>query len=327
MRKPTYFDYFRPADMGDLSRKMREFSPNIVMDDFDVQHTIKGRSSGKVKYSTSLFIENHDITDPEMNLLGITSLPLHSKNETDAFLIQNGWSKKSRSWWDTYLRPICQFNDPYVNLEVYTCPWLFHQLEKSGMLNGNHTYHVMSSPSVRHNPGAMWRFKGLDSDMPVFIVDADALDTERPGIDQWLRSKAKWWRAAHNGANELNSFDNRSVFYHPITASQFGCIGGVVSDDIITEQMKVFYWAASMGLVQNEVWHPGIEKSCPIFGRSPSGYGFDEVFCAQVLFPQMLKDGLFSVFPPRDRRSTFGQLDLEMCQALHPSSGNETVVI
>jgi len=316
-KHPEYFDYFRPADLGGLITKFdeSESGKDKWRLPFEVIKTIPGkRNGGRMKYTTSLFLQNHNFWEPMLSVQTIKMLPLNSKSQCDAHLSRNGWEKPDRSWWSSYLEPILRFDDPTVNLHVYVCPFVFSALVAHDMVPRHHTYHVMLSSTTRHNPGAMWRFLGLDSDRPVLCVDADSLCCERPFLNEWIGSELAWWRRAHNGKSDFNNFDDNSVFYHAVTASHFGYQPHtIITAERIMDALVAFYWAGHRGLVQNSVWHPDLQKECPIFGRNPAGYGFDELFLNQVIFPWMIKDGMFSVFPESDRRSTFGDLDLRLC--------------
>jgi len=316
---PSFFDYFRPADMSDLLTKFKEANSPIEQAKgvalFDVHKTVGSVSgSRQIKYTTSLFLQNHNFWEKPVHLEAVMEMPTSNAEENHRFLVENGWAKPDRSWWKSYLDPILSFNSPDVDLEVYICPFLFTVLSSASLLPSRHTYKVMSRTSNRHNPGAMWRFLGLDSSKPVFVADADSLNQFRLCGWEWIQSDIKWYRRAHNGKADHNDFDGNSVFYHAVTASEFGCKAGCVSEAKMRETLAAFYWAAKNGLVQNSVWHPDLRKVCPLFGRSPDGYGFDELFCQLVLFPLMVKEGVFSVFPQPDRRGTFGDLDLALCQ-------------
>jgi len=76
-------------------------------------------------------------------------------------------------------------------------------------------------------------------------------------------------------------------------------------------------------MVQNCVYYPPLKKMCSLFGRNPYGYGFDELFLMQVVFPLAFKKGIFSVFGPSDRRTYLAGLDLMACE----KADNHQVVI
>jgi len=320
------FRLYRPLDPTKLVDAFIEATTHQykakLFNMFTPETVIQGRTTGVIKFTTSLFAQNHDYQNQRIPDKKVRSLPVHDPDQTQRHLVDHGWVKQDRNWWRTYLQPILEFDDPAIDLEVYVCPLLFEAARS--LLPERHTYKVMRVPTIRHNPGAMWRFLGLSSSKPVFNIDSDALPYALPYLKEWEQSKCLWFRKAHCADREINNFSDDSVFYHPMTASEVGLkAGGLPGVAQIRDWLCAFWWAANHGMVQNCVYYPPLKKMCSLFGRNPYGYGFDELFLMQVVFPLAFKKGIFSVFGPSDRRTYLAGLDLMACE----KADNHQVVI
>jgi len=316
------FKLYRPVDIKRLVSLYNESANpaerSMVRSHFRINNQFEGTQGGDIKFSTSLFLQNHDFQNPSLNPNFFRLIPFHDPEGCDRMLNDHGWVKKGRSWWNTYLKPLIEFDNETIDLHVYICPYLFDAIRS--LLPQRHTYHIMENPSIRHNPGSLWRFLGLTSSKTVFNVDADALPYSIEHLPRWIDSKRTWFRRAHCCSQEVNEFDDNSVFYHPMTASEFGCRAFSIRQGEMFEWLCAFWWAAHHSLLQTSVWYPPLNKMCNLFGRHPHGYGFDEIFLMQVIYPMAFKDGMFSIFPPDDRMTYLSRLDFKACKSMEGST-------
>ena len=145
---------------------------------------------------------------------------------------------------------------------------------------------LMKSNSIRHNPGAMWRFLALaETDKLITIVDADRAATPFFDIERteaMAGAGLNWWRVPVWG--ELNEIGN--VSYRPFLALQFGSTGGLTE---VNMMMQALVWATQNQQIETFAKLPGCAPK-PVHGTVWPDYGFDEWFLLCGIYPRAAYD-------------------------------------
>jgi hypothetical protein len=177
---------------------------------------------------------------------------------------------------------------------------------------------LMESRSVRHNPGAMWRFLAMEGEETVTVTDADHArevihDVRRTeaavaaGLASW-RSPYTWGPAARQA--------NIAAWYRPINACQFGSALNLP----ICEMAMAFIWGVRLGKLPTAA---PVAFGTPeeFFGSAWPGYGFDEWFLLCAVYPRLARGGVLSVIRPGDQTlHHLFALDIEYCTWANPGS-------
>lgn len=271
-------------------------------------------------YTTSLFCENHDFNQEPIDPDVIPMLNFQYPDSIHEMLCEAGWAKRDRRWFEVYVKPLIEFENPMFDLHVYMDPQ-FAGTRLFSMLQERATIFVMEQPTKRHGPGSMWRFLGLGSGKPAQVIDSDALPYSDVFLEEMLERGCKWWRLAHCGVGEQNDWGKKTVFYHPMTASQFGCAAGAVNSAAVSMAMTLFDWAVETNQLQNSLYYPPTNETVPLFGVHPFGYGIDEIFLTHRIFHQALREGCLSLFPGAGDQSFISTLDQAMCESVTAETG------
>jgi hypothetical protein len=164
---------------------------------------------------------------------------------------------------------------------------------------------LMRSDSLRHNPGAMWRFLALEEEGRwVTITDADHAPEVLHNVERTehaLGAGHGLWRAPYmlNGGGP----DNDPGFYRPINACQFGAVGGYP----VALLMQAMLWHTLRGSMPAHCTlraETPAGKGLPVFGTDWPSYGFDEWFLLAALFPRMAGCGVLTFVACNDRTVT-----------------------
>ncbi len=212
--------------------------------------------------------------------------------------------------WSTYVRPVLE--GAYrlhaarkdVAFRVYLAADMAFLVED--LVAAGCEVRLMKSSSIRHNPGAMWRFLALaETDRLVTIVDADRAAHAEPDIlrtEVMAQSGLKWWRVPTWG--ELNEVG--TVCYRPFLALQFGSMGGLTE---VRKMMEALAWASQTGRIETFAKLPGCAPR-QIHGVMWPDYGFDEWFMLSGVYPRAAYDGVLT-FVPSDAKSRLLTLDVQ----------------
>lgn len=173
--------------------------------------------------------------------------------------------------------------------------------------------HLMKGSSIRHNPGAMWRFLALeDAACPVTVTDSDRMnwvlaDVARTEAAQ--RVGVGGWRVPYD-------FSGPAEGYRPINAGQFGSHHSYP----MRRLMQAFVWHHLRGTMPTSCTLEGLRER-EIAGTQWPDYGFDEWFLLAAMYPRMVEAGLLT-FVPWDIPSLgqFFALDIEYCTWANPKS-------
>ncbi|MES2475493.1 MAG: hypothetical protein V4640_06915 [Verrucomicrobiota bacterium] len=177
---------------------------------------------------------------------------------------------------------------------------------------------LMESCSLRHNPGAMWRFLALEGDTVVTVTDADRArdvihDVTRTeaavaaGLGSW-RSPYTWGPAA--------THSNIAAWYRPINACQFGT-NACLPMRVLAE---AFVWSVKNGMFPTAA-PVAFGAAEEFFGSGWPGYGFDEWFLLCAVYPRLAAGGMLTVIRPGDHTlHHLFALDIEYCTWANPAS-------
>lgn len=181
---------------------------------------------------------------------------------------------------------------------------------------------LMRGSSLRHNPGAMWRFLALsEKGRWVTVTDSDRArevihDIER--TEQVMQSGHGAWRVPYMHGSLAN--DNHPGFYRPINACQFAAVGGYPMELL----MKAFLWHTYKGTMPDQCTIRRGRSSVtklPIYGTEFPTYGFDEWFLLAVVYPRIAFSGVLSFVAWGDvNASHWLALDMEYVTWANPGS-------
>ena len=213
--------------------------------------------------------------------------------------------------WSHYVRPLLEgayalqlSNREDVAFRVYLAAEL--EFLVPDLVEAGCEVRLMQSSSIRHNPGAMWRFLALaDTDKLITIVDSDRasmpfLDVAR--TEAMAAAGLNWWRVPVWG--ELNEIGN--VSYRPFLALQFGSSGGLTE---IRTMMEALVWNVQVQQIETFAKLPGCAPK-PVHGTVWPDYGFDEWFLLCGVYPRAAYDGVLT-FVPSDAHSRLLPMDVQ----------------
>jgi hypothetical protein len=170
---------------------------------------------------------------------------------------------------------------------------------------------LMDSSSLRHNPGAMWRFLAMEEDSLVTITDSDRArdviyDVERTEIVD--HGGLACWRVAYTWGNE-ETRKRLPTHYRPILACQFGSAVSLP----MAKLMQAFLWHTLRESINTHVTLAN-GKTAKIFGVEWPAYGFDEWFLLAAIYPRMAANGVLTFASWSDGSlNQWFALDIEYC--------------
>lgn len=203
--------------------------------------------------------------------------------------------------WDHYVRPLLhgaaelKEKHPEVVFRVYLAADLEFLVED--LVAVGCEVMLMKSSSIRHNPGAMWRFLAMEEHGRwVTITDSDRAhmvvhDVER--TEEIMSSGLGFWRAPYV-FDALRNNDHPG-FYRTANACHLGVVGGYPVELL----MKAFLWHTVRGTMPNQCLVGVGDKAVrlPIFGTDWPSYGFDEWFLNAVMYPRLAFSGVATFYP------------------------------
>lgn len=163
---------------------------------------------------------------------------------------------------------------------------------------------LMRSSSLRHNPGAMWRFLPLEEDALVTMCDSDRAPSVGPDLvrtEEMAKAQMGLWRVPVWG----DLTNDGSVPYRPMFGGQFGGRQRLP----MRRLMKAFVWHSRRGTISAKCQFPSDGERL-ISGASWPDYGFDEYFLIAAVYPRAARKGVLS-FVPNNARSQLLLLDIE----------------
>lgn len=220
--------------------------------------------------------------------------------------------------WEHYVEPLLDGAKilgalrPEVVFRVYLAADLHFLVDDFVVRNCE--VHLMNGSSIRHNPGAMWRFLALEHDGLVTITDSDRAqhvlhDIERTelvtghGLGHW-RVPYIW------GDNE-----HGCTHYRTILACQFGSATPLPMSTL----MPAMVWHTLRGSLATSCL-VGSER-LQAFGSDWPNYGFDEWFLNVAVFPRIAFGGILTFVSWDDTRlNQWFALDVEYATWANPKS-------
>ena len=274
---------------------------------------IHGQREAKHIVSSSLFWKpayNEEIDLPELT------------REVFMNPSKHGIQTRSNQPWEQYAQPLIvgarnlQEKRPDVVFRVYLANDL--QFLLPDLLEVGCEVCVMKSSSIRHNPGAMWRFLAMEHEGLVTITDADRAnnalyDIERTELVE--EGGLSHWRSGYifNCSPETA---NNPGHYRPVLACHFGSANAYP----IRFLCEALIWHSQRGSIST-VAKLGESHLVPIQGTAWPTYGFDEWFLLAAVFPRMAFNGMLTFVSWNDTQLNqwFG-LDIEYCTWANPKS-------
>ncbi len=218
--------------------------------------------------------------------------------------------------WGHYVQPLLdgakrmREKRPDVGFRIYLAADLHFLIEDFTALGCEVC--LMRTSSLRHNPGAMWRFLALEEKKRlVTFSDADRAPLVEADIQRTeLMAKIGlgFWRVPVWG--EMN--DRGMMGYRPVLACQFGTNKTFPAGHL----MKALIWHTRKGSISNKCKPPGCGEQV-IYGTQWPDYGFDEWFLQSTIFPRAARHGMLS-FIPAAAKSRILPLDIEYCTWANP---------
>jgi len=225
--------------------------------------------------------------------------------------------------WDHYVQPLLdgaaalKISRPEVVFRVYLAADLEFLVED--LVAAGCEVFLMRSSSLRHNPGALWRFLALGEEGRwITVTDSDRApevvhDVER--TDHVMAAGLGLWRLSYVFAR--GELRGRPEYYRPVAAGQFGARGGLPVADL----MRAFIWHTLRGSMPDRCHVVPGDSGQPMAGSSWPDYGFDEWFLLAAVYPRMAFDGILTFFKgDRVDFTTWHLLDIEYATWANPMS-------
>jgi glycosyltransferase involved in cell wall biosynthesis len=223
--------------------------------------------------------------------------------------------------WQHYVAPVMDMaanlrsKGDEVTLRVYLAQdldFLIPELVEAGC-----EVHLMKSSSVRHNPGAMWRFLAMEDARMVTVTDADRA---RDAIHDIRRTELvtggglKFWRIPYFPGGGEEAFSSPAP-YRTMIAGQFGASINLPMRLLA----EAFLWNVEQGRMR-DYWTVG-EKKIPIFKAKWPNYGFNEFFLNAVVYPRVVRGGVLTLVGwNNDSYNYWFALDIKNCTRANPQS-------
>jgi hypothetical protein len=267
--------------------------------------------------STSLFWKSAYLEDPDFP-------PITKELMQDP--ASAGLPTRFKNPWEHYFLPILaaaknlKKERPDVTFRVY----LANDLEFliPDLVEAHCEVYLIETSSIRHNPGAMWRFLAMEEECLVTITDSDRSaqvihDIER--TEEIATGGLNYWRVAYFIGKQDDGVGSIGT-YRTTLACQFGCSSPLPMKLLC----EAFVWNS---IDKNLRDHAQLgQRKIPIFGSEWPTFGFDEYFLNTAIFPRIANEGVVT-FVPWDGSSVGSQplnhwfaLDIEYCTWANPKS-------
>lgn len=275
---------------------------------FAVERVVNPAPYKRHVVSFSLFWKNPRQSDPDLP-------PLDRKTLKHAG--RRGLVTRYEPWYH-YVKPLLDAASellpklPEVTFRVYLAKDL--EFLVKDLIRAGCEVRLMKGSSIRHNPGAMWRFLALeDKDRLVTFCDSDKAPMVGPDIlrtEETKNAGLGFWRVPVWG----DVASDGTVPYRPMFGGQFGTCANLP----MRRLMKAFVWHHRRGSISSVCRLPGCgERS--ITGAVWPDYGFDEYFLTAAVYPRLARRGVIT-FLPSDARSQFVPFDIEYVTWANPRS-------
>ncbi len=170
---------------------------------------------------------------------------------------------------------------------------------------------VMAHSSLRHSPGALWRFLPLaEKGRVVTLSDptySKRVISDIGRTDAMLQAGLGVWRVPYLGS--------RMSDYRPIARAQFGATSGFP----IQRLVEALIWHTKKKSIAKTCTPPGGCGPMPIAETSWPDIGFDEWFLLAALYPRVARKGVLT-FANAGATSLILPLDIEYATWANPRS-------
>lgn len=256
---------------------------------FGIREVFNQRATGHV-VAVSLFWKN--VRDSHGDLPPITrDLMFHAE--------KYGLVTRYHPWWH-YVEPLMEGSRtlrrlrPDMVFRVYLAgdlEFLVPELVEAGC-----EVRLMKGNSIRHNPGALWRFLALEESCLVTVTDADRAVSVMEDVARTeliMNHGLGFWRVPYLARPSHRGFPG---YYRPIVACHFGAVGGYPMGELL----RAFMWHTFRGSMPDSCTQaPGDGEigQREIYGTDWPNYGFDEWFLIAAVYPRIVAAGVITFLP------------------------------
>jgi hypothetical protein len=229
--------------------------------------------------------------------------------------LQRGISKRFDPW-KHYVAPLLTAaknylpSHPTIGFRVYLAAdleFLVDELVKAGC-----EVFLMKSSSIRHNPGALWRYLALEEkDTLVTFLDSDRAREVHADVgrtEYMAKLKFGFWRVPWFSETPIwaTSKQLSANPYRPILGCQFGSKTPIEARLL----MEALHWNTANGHILPLLKLHGKISTQLVYGAVWPDYGYDEWFLLTAVYPRIAKAGVIT-FLPSNAGSPYIPLDIE----------------
>jgi hypothetical protein len=211
--------------------------------------------------------------------------------------------------WSHYIQPVLEgaktlrASHPQVAVRVYLAADLEFLVED--FTEADCEVWLMKSNSLRHNPGAMWRFLAFaEKNRVVTVTDSDRfaqVATDIARTEQIVKTGHEFWRVPVT----VDDREDR-LQYRPIMATQCGSAKQLPE---MRELMEALIWHTRRGSIRKTAEGGGCGPR-GIVGTEWPDYGFDEWVLQTALYPRLAGRPILTLVEA-GARSRYLPLDVE----------------
>jgi len=253
--------------------------------------------------------------------IGETEYPMPSR-EVMMDPQSEGLSSRFKNPWEHYVEPVFEAVRhlgeirPDLVYRVFLAndlSFLIPELVEAGC-----EVYVMKSSSLRHNPGAMWRFLAMEEEGLVTMSDSDRAlemihDIERTELV--AEGGLGYWRCPYFWKTEDGKDLGSPGGYHTTSAGLMGSAKALPMRLLC----EAFVWCCQKGLLRN--YCQVGERKVTIMGSQWPGFGMDEWFLNTAIHPRMAFEGMLTfVNWKATHLNHWFALDIEYCTWANPKS-------
>ncbi|MFT6177917.1 MAG: hypothetical protein ACJA1W_000253 [Akkermansiaceae bacterium] len=234
---------------------------------------------------------------------------------------EHGLPSRFKNPWVHYVEPVFEAARhlgeirPDLVYRVYLGNDLSFLIPK--LLEAGCEVYLMKSSSIRHNPGAMWRFLAMEEDCLVTMSDSDRAremihDIERTELV--AEGGLNFWRSPYF-FTKRDAVVGSPGGYHTSSAGLMGCAKPLP----MRELCEAFVWCCEKGLMRDHCLLG--ERKVPIAEAKWPTFGFDEWFINAVIHPRVaFEGGVTFVNWKATYLNHWFALDIEYCTWANPKS-------
>lgn len=232
-----------------------------------------------------------------------------------------GLSSRFESPWDHYVVPLLttartlRTERPDLTPRVYLANDLAFLIEE--LTSADCEVYLMKSSSLRHNPGAMWRFLAMEEAGLVTVCDSDRAEDLLHNVERTellATGTLKYWRTPYFPGEVGGNYGCPST-YRSTNACHFGAATSLP----IRLLAEALLWNVARKKIETRCTVGPLK--IPIYGTNWPDYGYDEYFLNTAVYPRMAKEGILTLLYRRDQSHSYWlALDLEFCAKANSNS-------